>query len=252
MSSQMTTKQLLRELHGAIVLFLGEEDHEIPAPPRPKEERILFVGGLGTHPRVYHQLGQRIERHTGIHVEFPTVGLPMIDLNMRFLDEALDLLREEVRRLGRGKKIRALIGHSLGGIQATAMAEDFPEIPLIIPIGSPIWGTPWRPLQRFASQCLGFDASNPPERFQMMREHLSEYGERIVTVASPHDLIAPPESCAILGAKNIVLTARSLRRLELVNGSHPRKTVHSDCVSHDSVIRLIARELKKAEEVMVQ
>jgi hypothetical protein len=39
-----------------------------------------------------------------------------------------------------------------------------------------------------------------------MRDRVATYAERITTISSPLDLVAPPASCAIPGATNVVLS----------------------------------------------
>ena len=40
---------------------------------------------------------------------------------------------------------------------------------------------------------------------QILRRRITRHSERITTISSPHDLIAPPDSCSVEGAANVVL-----------------------------------------------
>lgn len=239
---RMSPKQLLRELHGALRLYFGDEDEESrPVAHRPDDEVIAFIGGIGSHPAIYASWARAIEARTGFSVLFPRIGDRYTGLNLLSLDDSLEILQEGIRRIyAEGRRIVTLAGHSLGGIQAVAVARDWPAISLIVAIGSPIWGTPFEPLQRFAGYRLGFDPSDPPRHFKEMRDQLSEEGERIVTISTPHDLIAPPESCFIPGVRNYVLGEASMRDLYPV--IH-RDTVHTDCLTHGSVPVVIRHHL---------
>lgn len=238
----MSRAQLLRELHGAWKLYCGGEEKECrPAARRPADEVIVFVGGIGSHPVLYQNWAESIESRTGFSVIFPQVGDRYLGLNLLSLNDSLELLQEGIHAIyAQGRKIMALAGHSLGGIQAVAVARSWPLIPLVVAVGSPIWGTPFEPLQRFAGYRLGFDPSDPPAHFREMRERLSEEGERIVTISTPHDPIAPPESCFIPGVTNHVLGTKAMRSIYPV--LH-RKTVHTDCLTHDSFPVVIRHHL---------
>ena len=246
MMARMSARQFFQEARGILSLYQADEDDDVSSAPRfSKNEVVLFLPGLGAAPFVYQRVAARLSRQSGVPNFFPHFGTRVGNLNLLTLDESLRLLNEEIKRLHQlGKVVAGIVGHSLGGIQGAAALAQWPEIPFLFAIGSPIWGTPWLPLARFASSCLGFDIKNPPPHFIQMRERLPLISNRIITFSSPGDIIAPPRRCQISGATNIVLSRRTARN----SGERHVRTVHVDCIAHPTVTHMIARYLRERDQ----
>lgn len=161
-------------------------------------EPVLVLGGLFSRPFYYAPLGRTL-RQRGYAVHFDDV------FNARPFRPHLVDLRERVQHIAAsaGTPVR-IIGHSLGGLHALALLVDLPEsVAQIIAMGSPIvGGTPWKPLQRVAERVLQVRGSET----QGLRERAAPYATRVTTISSPEDMVAPPTSCVVDGAHNVILS----------------------------------------------
>lgn len=159
---------------------------------------VLVLGGFLSHPAYYAPLGRMIARR-GHAVHFDGA------VNVQALRPHLAALGEQVAELAdrAGASVR-LVGHSLGGLQAMALLAERPDVVGdVVAVASPVaGGTPWRPLQRLAERVLGVGAADATT----LREALAPHVGRITTVSVPGDLVAPPERCALSGARNVVLS----------------------------------------------
>lgn len=239
--------QIFWEIKGAWHLYTGPH-YRPPKLKRPNAQHslsesslILFVGGLFSFPHIYKALAAHLERTVGLPVKFPKIGTALLDSNRLPLATSLHLLRKEIRAtMQAGKRIEALIGHSLGGIQAAVMLPEFPEINHVFLLGTPIWGMPhWYLLRQAASYFLKINIDRPPIHLLKLRDSLPRVAHRLVTVSSESDTIAPPAYCYISGAQNIVLnhgTARAWKRRH-------QKTAHADCVNHPAIEEIVASRL---------
>ena len=165
--------------------------------PEVDAEPVLVLGGLFSHPTYYAPLGRiLVRRGYGVHFDDVMNVKPFLR-HMASLRERVDAI---VQATGRPLRI---VGHSLGGMHAMALLLERPDaIKQVIAVASPIGGTPWGPLQRVAEQILQMRRRDA----QGLRKRVARYAARITTIASPHDLIAPPQRCAVNGAANVVLT----------------------------------------------
>jgi pimeloyl-ACP methyl ester carboxylesterase len=159
---------------------------------------VLVLGGFLSHPYYYAALGRTLRRN-GYAVHFDDV------FNAQPFKSHVKRLRDKVRGLAdaSGSPLR-VVGHSLGGLHGMALLLDEPEaVAQVIAVASPVvGGTPWRPLQRFAERVLRVG----PRDARGLTRRVATFGERITTISSPQDLVAPPASCAIAGATNVVLS----------------------------------------------
>jgi pimeloyl-ACP methyl ester carboxylesterase len=160
---------------------------------------VLVLGGLFSHPFYYAPLGRALEqRGYPVHFDDGT-------FNTRpFRPHVADLCRRvEAIADAAGSPLR-IVGHSLGGLHAMALLADCPAaVGQVIAVASPVvGGTPWEPLERVAERILRIEASDSVE----LRARLAPFAERVTTVSAPQDLVAPPISCAIEGACNVVLS----------------------------------------------
>lgn len=105
--------------------------------------------------------------------------------------------------LSKSKEKFYVIGHSLGGIQAVRLAELYPKrVEKIFAIGSPLLGSPWQVYEDGIRSLLDV----PKEEFDRFRnEAVPRFADRIVTIASPRDIMAPIDKCSVPGAKNFVV-----------------------------------------------
>jgi pimeloyl-ACP methyl ester carboxylesterase len=167
--------------------------------PADSCDPVLVLGGLFSHPFYYAPLGHALERR-GYPVHFDDGTF-----NTRpFRPHVADLCRRvEAIADATGSPVR-IVGHSLGGLHAMALLADCPAaVGQVIAVASPVvGGTPWEPLERVAERILRIEASDSVE----LRARLAPFAERVTTVSAPQDLVAPPTSCAIEGACNVVLS----------------------------------------------
>lgn len=136
----------------------------------------------------------------GVSVHIPQIGTRVLNINCRSFEGTLDRLDAAYEE----RKPKAGVGHSLGGILLMALAARHPEFH-VCAVGSPVWNTPWKPLQWLARQLLGIDPENLPRHIEELRERILEFPERITTVSSEHDVIAPPHRCWVPEAQNFVV-----------------------------------------------
>ncbi len=162
------------------------------------DDPVLVLGGLFSRPFYYAPLGRTVrQRGYAVHFDDVVNARPfrphLVDLRARVLEIAAEA----------GVPVR-IIGHSLGGLHAMALLADLPEsIAQVIAVGSPIvGGTPWKPLQRVAERVLQVEGSETLG----LRERAAPYVDRVTTISSPGDMVAPPTSCVIDGARNIILS----------------------------------------------
>ena len=158
---------------------------------------VMVLGGFLSHPFYYTPLA-RVLRDAGFAVHFDRA------VNARPFKPHMTELRARIETLvDRGGRPLRLVGHSLGGIQALALLLDAPEyIAQVVAVASPVvGGTPWRPLQRLAERILRVRA----REMRGLQRGLAAYAARVTTISSPNDMIAPPETCGIEGAVNVVL-----------------------------------------------
>ena len=205
---------LYHELVRAPWICLSAMRAEVPDPDAGvavgEGEPVLVLGGLFSRPFYYAPLGRTV-RQRGYSVYFDDV------FNARPFRPHLVDLRARVQEIvaETGVSVR-IIGHSLGGLHAMALLADLPEsIAQIIAVGSPIvGGTPWKPLQRVAERVLEVQGSETVG----LRERAAPYADRVTTISSPGDLVAPPTSCVIEGARNIILS--NVPRRDALLASH--------------------------------
>jgi alpha-beta hydrolase superfamily lysophospholipase len=158
---------------------------------------VMVLGGFLSHPFYYAPLA-RVLRRAGFCVHFDRA------LNARPFKPHMAELRAHIQTIvDRGGRPLRLVGHSLGGIQALALLLDAPEyVAQVVAVASPVvGGTPWQALQRLAERILRVRA----REMQALHRGLAPYAARVTTISSPNDMIAPPNTCGIEGAVNVVL-----------------------------------------------
>lgn len=159
---------------------------------------VLVLGGFLSHPYYYAPFG-RVLGQQGYAVHYDDV------FNAQPFKPHVTALASRVNGLAAaaGEPVR-VVGHSLGGLQAAALLLECPgAVAQVITIASPIvGGTPWRPLQRLAERVLGVHA----DETATLRAGIAPYADRVTTISSPHDLVAPPPVCTVPGATNVVLS----------------------------------------------
>jgi pimeloyl-ACP methyl ester carboxylesterase len=158
---------------------------------------VLVLGGFLSHPFYYTPLGRALTRR-GYAVHFDDA------FNARAFRSHVQTMRARVREIAdaAGSAI-AVVGHSLGGLHACALLAEEPDyVAQVVSIAGPIGGTPWHPLQRLAERILEVEAGDGA----VLARAVAPYADRITTISSPLDLIAPPDTCAIAGARNVVLS----------------------------------------------
>jgi pimeloyl-ACP methyl ester carboxylesterase len=160
---------------------------------------VLILGGLFSRPFYYAPLGRMLRRR-GYDVHFDADTF-----NVRPFRPHVAELRARVCDIveATGRPVR-LLGHSLGGLHAMALLADAPEhVGQVIAIASPIvGGTPWQPLQQMAERLLDVRGTETDGLRERTRAHVA----RVTTISSPRDMVAPPQACAIDGARNVVLS----------------------------------------------
>ena len=182
-----------------IVAALRDADAiEADSAPTPDTgDPVMVLGGFLSHPFYYAPLA-RVLRAAGFAVHFDAA------VNARPFKPHMAELRARIERIAErsGRPLR-IVGHSLGGIQALALLLDAPEsIAQVVAVASPVvGGTPWRPLQRLVERILRVRA----REMEGLHRGLTPYAGRVTTISSPHDMIAPPDTCGIDGAANMVL-----------------------------------------------
>lgn len=159
---------------------------------------VLILGGFLSHPYYYAPFG-RVLGQQGYAVHYDDV------FNAQPFKPHVTALAARVNGLAAaaGEPVR-VVGHSLGGLQAAALLLECPDaVAQVITIASPIvGGTPWRPLQRLAERVLDVHG----DETATLRTGISPYADRVTTISSPHDLVAPPSVCTVPGATNVVLS----------------------------------------------
>jgi len=197
-SLQVLYHELVRAPWICLTAMRAESPAPEPIVATGGGEPVLVLGGLFSRPFYYAPLG-RIIRRRGYSVHFDDV------FNARPFRPHLVDLRARVQEIAAdtGGPIR-IIGHSLGGLHAMALLADLPDaIAQVIAVGSPIvGGTPWKPLQRVAERVLQVHGRETLG----LRERGAPYADRVTTISSPGDMVAPPTSCVIDGARNIILS----------------------------------------------
>ncbi len=159
---------------------------------------VLILGGFLSHPYYYAPFG-RILGQQGYLIHYDEV------FNAQPFKPHVSALAARVSAIVTmtGAPVR-VVGHSLGGLQAAALLMECPDaVAQVITVASPIvGGTPWRPLQRLAERVLGVHG----DETNMLRTGIAPYADRVTTISSPQDLVAPPSVCTIAGATNVVLS----------------------------------------------
>jgi pimeloyl-ACP methyl ester carboxylesterase len=195
-----------------IVSALRERRRNEPEPASSFEhgDPVMVLGGFLSHPFYYAPLA-RVLRGAGYAVHFDgAVNARPFKLHMAELRARVQTIVDHS-----GVPLR-IVGHSLGGIQALALLLAAPEyIAQVVAVASPVvGGTPWRPLQRLVERVLRVRA----REMQLLQRSLAPYASRVTTIASPNDMIAPPETCGVEGAANVVLD--EVPHLERAFASH--------------------------------
>lgn len=173
---------------------------------------VLVLGGFLSPPFYYAPLGRSLTRH-GYRVHFDDV------VNVQPLRRHIARLtaRAEAIADASGSALR-IVGHSLGGIQAMVLMLERPAlVAQVVAVASPVaGGTPWQPLQRLVERVLGVRARET----RVLERRIAAYASRITTISLPRDrdLVAPPETCSVEGATNVVLT--TLPRSDRALASH--------------------------------
>lgn len=153
---------------------------------------VIIVPGFKATPKYYAPLLAFLKNNQ-INASAVDTGNKIFHLN-----NYLSQLSQSVDKL-------ILIGHSLGGLQSLAVLDKFPKISRIITIGSPYsGGTPWKTLQIIIVSFIKVDAKEFRASLPRALNHVPSYVDKITTISSKRDVIAPPEHCFIPGAENIV------------------------------------------------
>ena len=188
---------------------------------------VLMLGGFLSHPYYYAPFG-RVLGQQGYVVHYDEV------FNAQPFKPHVIALGERAQRLAdeAGAPIR-VVGHSLGGLQATALLLECPDaIAQVVTVASPIvGGTPWRPLQRLAERVLDVRGADT----EMLRAAIEPFASRITTISSPQDLVAPPPVCTIRGATNVVLSTVPRRDEALAS--------HIGVIFMQTVVRIVLASL---------
>jgi pimeloyl-ACP methyl ester carboxylesterase len=208
---------------------LKDSDPPPPAPMGTDASPVLILGGFLSHPYYYAPFGRILAQH-GYAVHYDEI------FNAQPFKPHVIALSERVQRLAyeAGSPIR-VIGHSLGGLQATALLLECPDaIAQVVTVASPIaGGTPWRPLQRLAERVLDVRGSDT----EMLRAGIEPFAPRITTISSPQDLVAPPSVCTVRGASNVVLSTVPRRDEALAS--------HIGVIFMQTVVRIVLASLRR-------
>lgn len=171
---------------------------------------VVVLGGFLSPPMYYTPLGRVLARR-GYAVHFDE------GLNAKPIKAHVNELCERLEGIAAsyGGPVQ-IVGHSLGGLQAMAVLLERPDlVGRVVAVASPVMGgTPWRPLQRLVERVLRVR----PGEARLLECRVGAYGERITTISWAHDVVAPPESCAVPGATNVIV--RTLARAERTLASH--------------------------------
>jgi triacylglycerol lipase len=202
---------------------LGEEDDVAASDDSP----VLVIGGFMSHPYYYAPFA-RMLRRAGYSVHIDDL------FNCRRFIPYVERLCKRVDEIAAatGRPVR-IVGHSLGGLQAFAVLAQCPDaIGQVVAVASPILGgTPWRPLQQLAERVLGVRARDS----RVLYEQIEPYANRVTTISSPRDLIAPPRVCAIAGAGNVVLST--------ITSADRALASHTGVIFMPTAVRVILRSL---------
>lgn len=175
----------------------GEDDRAAGTCGSSTASPVLVLGGFLSHPYYYAPLGRILSRR-GFNVHFDEV------FNARPFKAHVSALARRIDTIvqAAGAPL-SIVGHSLGGLQGMALLIDRPDaVARVIAVASPVaGGTPWRVLQQFAERVLQVEA----RECDVLRRRLTSYADRVTTIASPSDPIAPPWACTLDGATNVVL-----------------------------------------------
>lgn len=156
-----------------------------------------IIGGFASLKHFYIPLRHLLYKH-GLNTELLHPG--PLGLNIWPL-ATFEQNAQSTLSKSRGKFY--VIGHSLGGIQAVRLAELYPKrVEKIFAIGSPLLGSPWQVYEDGIRSLLDV----PKDEFDRFRnEVIPRFSERLVTIASPRDIMAPIDKCSVPGAKNFVV-----------------------------------------------
>jgi pimeloyl-ACP methyl ester carboxylesterase len=99
-----------------------------------------------------------------------------------------------------------LIGHSLGGLEVILLLEMFPNARKIIAIASPFSdGTPWGIVELGARIFIKVPEAMQAVLLKKIYNLGTRHVDRIVTIATEHDKLVPPDHAAFPGARNIIV-----------------------------------------------
>ncbi len=211
---------------------LRETEATAIGPASSDAAPVLVLGGFLSHPYYYAPFG-RILGQRGYAVHYDEV------FNAQPFKPHVVAIAERVQRMAdaAGAPVR-LVGHSLGGLQAAAVLIERPEtVSHVVTVASPIdGGTPWRPLQRLAERMLDVEGRET----DVLRAGVEPYAQRITTISSPQDLVAPPGVCTIPGATNVVLSTVPRRDRSLAS--------HIGVIFMQTVVEIVLAGLARSRD----
>lgn len=191
---------------------------------------VLIFPGYCAIPQFYRGMQNGLNE-LGFRAHLVDIGI-----NIHSLERSLLLLGNEARRLCKGEPF-SIVGHSLGGAMGVAMlalTEWKKDIGTVITLGTPFLGCAWKPLRYLVLTTTGISE----ETFKKHKSAFMDVSEKIVSIASPGDRIAPPEKCFV---------PESEMRSVVLPGSY--KIAHMRLPDHPLVHRKIARAINRIKNL---
>jgi esterase/lipase len=157
--------------------------------------KTFIVGGFATFG-VYYAPLRRCLAERGIDATILSPG--PLGLNVW----SLAVFDRYTRPIVEAARESILIGHSLGGLQALWLADQMQSVRRVVAIGSPVHGSPWIGYEAGVKSLLGV---NDAIMADFRNRVVPRAAKRLVTISSAMDDIAPPDSCIVDGADNLVV-----------------------------------------------
>lgn len=189
----MDTSHLVREIFPLFRALRHIGDLKVEPSRRTNGPHVVILPGYGAVPHLYWELKRSLEKR-GFRAHLADVGV-----NIHTLPKSLEIVERETRKLV-GKEPFQFVGHSLGGGVAAgvlALTKLKGQIRQVIALGTPFLGCPFLPLRRLVIATTGISEIT----FLENRAAFLAVSDRITSVSSEEDQIAPPERCIIPESK---------------------------------------------------
>lgn len=189
----MDTGYLIGEIFPLFRALRHPGDLRVRPSRRTTGPHVIILPGYGAVSHLYWEMQSSFEE-AGFRTHLADVGV-----NIRTLPQSLVAVVREARKLV-GYEPFQFVGHSLGGgvaAGALALTELKGQIEQVIALGTPFLGCPWLPLRRLIIATTGISEKT----FEEHREAFLAVSDRIISVSSEEDQIAPPGRCLIPDSK---------------------------------------------------